>query len=54
MVDILDGTLKNCALCLLTRTVRYYAAKFVDSFVDITSASALDFFLRSLRERQYG
>jgi hypothetical protein len=53
MVDILDGTLKNCAFCLLTGTVRYYAAKFVDSLVDIPSASALDFFLRSLHERQH-
>jgi hypothetical protein len=48
MVDILHGTLKNCAFRLFARAVWYDAAEFVDALVNISSASTFDFFLRKM------
>lgn len=45
MVDILHRAAEDCALGLLTRTIRNDAPKLVDPIVDVTAAAAFDFFL---------
>ena len=44
-MDILDSAAQNGAFGLFTCTVRDDPSEFVDTFVDVTSTSTLNFFL---------